>query len=116
MSNPKFEKAVQDFLAPILSYLSGCSPSCRVYWVYPNEPEENHDFSMPPQEVEHYTRSFMFEGFYVGVRSTANKEEKQLQIVFWEEGDGGFKRAYWPSFNGIVVNDWVWQGFSSASE
>ncbi len=116
VSNPEFEKSVQDFLAPILSYLSDGNPSCQVYWVHPREPQENHDFSMPPQEVEHYTRSFMFEGFCVGIRSTANGEEKQLQIVFWEDGDGNFKQVDWPSFNGVGMKQWVWRGFSTAPE
>ena len=115
MSNPEFENAVKEFLAPILSYLSDCNPSCRVYWVYPNEPEENHDFSLPLQEVEHYTRSFMFEGFYAAIRAISNGEKEQLQIVFWEEWGDSFKRAYWPGLNAKVMNDWVRQGFSSTS-
>ena len=115
MSNPEFQNAVEEFLDPILSYLSDCNPSCRVYWVYPNEPEENHDFSLPLQEVEHYARSFMVEGFYAAFRAISNGEKKLLQIVFWEEWDGGFKRTYWPGLDGNVMNDWVWRGFSSAS-
>ena len=114
MSNPEFENAVKEFLAPILSYLSDSNPPCRVYWIYPNEPEENHDFSLPLQEVEHYARSFMFEGFCAAIRAISNNGIEQLQIVFWEEWDGSFKRAYWPGPHGNVMNDWVWEGFSPA--
>ena len=111
MPSPDVENAVNEFLAPILSFLSNCNPCCRIYWVFPNEPEENHDFSLPLQEVEHYARSFMFEGFYAAIRVISHGEKKHAQVVFWEEWDGSFKRAYWPSPNGNIVSDWVWQGF-----
>lgn len=116
LPNPEFEQAIFEFLTPIISYLSDNEPTCQVYWVHPNEPEENHELSIPSHQIEQYLRSFLFEGFFAGVRVIKEEDNKQLQIVLWEEPDGEFKQVYWPALNGAIMGEWVWSGFSTNRE
>ncbi len=111
MMDTEFVIAVNTFLEPVLSHLLDCEPSCRVFWITLDEPDDDRDFQLPVKEVEHYVRSMAYEGFYVAVRALSHDQKNQLQILIWEEPDGQFTEPRWPPTVGSVDKDWIWKGF-----
>jgi len=107
-----FKSKMDEFLIPIIEILNTKNPICEIHWIYPNEPEKNTCTSWPSAEVQHYLTSMIREGYLASVRFGSTPAGGALQIALWEEWEGNFRGAHWPTSDTPAEFKAVWSGFS----